>query len=232
MKPTRFEKWIIKFIPILLPILSAILCAIAYLLDEFAEISNKFILWLPFGVILVLISMTCGILIKKLYFGAHNDALTGLYNRRYFNYKLDDEISRIKRTQSVFSLILIDIDNFKKVNDTNGHLMGDEILKKLSCILKQSMRSIDIVARWGGEEFAIILPETDLNGARTFAERLRKTVEKYDFGLQVTISLGIVSTCDDLTLDELLTQADEALYTAKEKKNKVVAYSKFGYCET
>lgn len=138
----------------------------------------------------------------------------------------------MKRTQSTFSLILIDIDNFKKVNDTNGHLMGDEVLKKLGYILKQSTRSIDIVARWGGEEFAIILPETDLNGAKTFAERLRKTVENYDFGFQVTISLGIVSTCDVLTLDELLTQADEALYTAKEKKNIVVTYSKFEHCET
>jgi len=116
--------------------------------------------------------------------------------------------------------------------DTHGHLMGDKVLTKLGDILKINTRSIDIAARWGGEEFAIIFPETDLNGAKTFAERLRRKVENYDFGFQVTISLGIVSTSDELSLDELLTQADEALYAAKEKRNIVVTYSKLRYCET
>jgi diguanylate cyclase (GGDEF)-like protein len=165
-------------------------------------------------------------LIKILNYGAHNDELTGLYNRRYLNTRLAEEIERVKRTQSALSLIFIDVDNFKQVNDTYGHLEGDKVLAKLGGILKRNTRSIDIASRWGGEEFAIIMPETDLSGARTFAERIRETVESFDFGFQVTISLGIVSDCKDLSFDELLTQADEALYRAKEMKNKVVIYGK------
>lgn len=223
------KRKITNFTPILLPIVSVILWGVAFLLDEFTNMLHELV-WLPFVVIQIVISTACGVSIKKLYYGAHNDELTGLYNRRYLNYRLAEEISRVKRTQSTVSLILIDTDNFKKVNDTHGHLMGDEVLKKLGDILKSNTRSIDIVARWGGEEFSIILPETDLNDAKIFAERLRKTVENYDFGFQVTISLGIVSTCDELSLDELLTQADEALYTAKEKRNIVVTYPNLRYC--
>jgi len=231
MKFVAFKKQIIKSISILLPILSVILWVVVFLLDEFTDIHNVLV-WLPLIGIQIVISTTCAILIKELSYGAHNDELTGLYNRRYLNSRLAEEISRAKRTHSALSLILIDTDNFKQVNDTHGHLMGDKVLVKLGDILKLDMRNIDLVARWGGEEFAIILPETDLNGAKTFAERLRRTVENYDFGFQVTISLGIVSTYDGLSLDELLTQADEALYTAKEKRNRVVTYSKLGYCET
>jgi len=232
MKFVALKKQISYFIPVLLPVVSVILCVIVFLLDQFIKIPNELVFWLPFVVIQIVISTACVILIKKLNYGAHNDELTGLYNRRYFNYKLAEEISRVKRTQSTLSLILIDTDNFKKVNDTHGHLMGDKVLKKLGDILKLNTRSIDIAARWGGEEFAIIFPETDLKGAKTFAERLRRKVENYDFGFQVTISLGIVSTSDELSLDELLTQADEALYAAKEKRNIVVTYSKLRYCET
>lgn len=231
MKPTTFEEKIIFSAPVILIVFSFVLWVVAFLLDVLMNIPNLLV-WLPMLGIQIVISTTYVILINKLHFIAHNDQLTGLYNRRYFNFMLAKEISRIQRTKSILTLILIDIDNFKKVNDTHGHLMGDDVLKKLGYILKSNTRNIDIVARWGGEEFAIILVETDLDGAKIFAERLRKTVENYDFGFQVTISLGIVSTCDDLSLDELLTQADEALYAAKEKKNRVITYSKLGYLET
>ncbi|WP_425804686.1 GGDEF domain-containing protein [Desulfitobacterium sp. Sab5] len=231
MKPTTFEEKIIFSGPVILIVFSFVLWVVAFLLDVLTNIPNLLV-WLPMLGIQIVISTTYVILINKLHFIAHNDQLTGLCNRRYFNFMLAKEISRIQRTKSILTLILIDIDNFKKVNDTHGHLMGDDVLKKLGYILKNNTRNIDIVARWGGEEFAIILVETDLDGAKIFAERLRKTVENYDFGFQVTISLGIVSTCDDLSLDELLTQADEALYAAKEKKNRVISYSKLGYLET
>lgn len=219
------KKLIIKLSYILLPVLTFILWTITFLLSELYRTVPSELFWLPCGAIQILISLACGLLIKKLNYAANNDVLTGLYNRRQFNNSLSEELSRVKRTKSTLSLILIDIDNFKSVNDTYGHLKGDEVLKKLGYILKSSARTIDFAARWGGEEFAIILPETDLNGAEVFAERLRKNVENYDFGkFQVTISLGIVSTSDELSLDELLTKADEALYAAKAKKNMVIAY--------
>lgn len=227
-KPIAFEKQM-RFIPILLPIVSFLLCIIIYILDEIEKMENELLFWLPFTLIQIVIAITCGLLIKEFYYGAHKDILTGLYNRRYLNFKLDEEISRVKRTQSPLSLILIDVDNFKKVNDVYGHLMGDKVLKRLGEILRRDSRDIDITARWGGEEFAIVLPETPLEGAQKFAERLRKAVENYDFGFQVTISLGIVSMHKETSFDELLTQADQALYLAKEKKNIVVVYPKLGY---
>lgn len=219
----------IRFIPILLPIVSFVLCVVVFLLDEIKQISNELLFWLPFTLIQIIIAMTCGLLIKEYYNGAHKDALTGLYNRRYLNGKLLEELSHVGQTHSELALILIDIDNFKKVNDTHGHLMGDIVLKKIGEILRSDSRHIDIAARWGGEEFAVILPETALNYGYKFAERIRKEVEDCDFGFKVTISSGVVSTYNEVSLDELLTQVDQALYLAKEKKNIVVAYPKLGY---
>lgn len=224
MKLATFEGKIAFTALMILIVFNFVLWVIAYLLDVLTNLPNSLV-WLPMLGIQAVINIAGVVLINKLNFVAQNDELTGLHNRRYFNAMLAKEISRIQRTKSTFSLILIDIDNFKKVNDAHGHLLGDEVLKKLGYILKSNTRNIDIAARWGGEEFAIILVETDLDGAKIFAERLRKTVETYDFSVQVTISLGIVSTSGELSLDELLTQADEALYAAKEKKNRVITYS-------
>lgn len=224
-KTISLEQQIMKSIPVLLPIANLIICIAVFLTHKYAETAPRSV-WLSFIIIQLGISTYCGILIKRFHFGANCDELTGLYSRRYLNSRLGEEIERAKRTHSSFSLVFIDTDNFKAVNDTYGHLTGDKVLRKLGEILKSNTRSIDIVARWGGEEFAIIMPETNLDGAITFAERLRRTVENYDFGFRVTISLGVVSPHEEITIDELLTRADIALYAAKEKKNRVVNYSK------
>lgn len=220
------KKQLIKTSPILLPLVNAALWGGALILHKFFNILNSFVEAMPFIILQIVISWLCGVFIKKLNYGANNDDLTGLYNRRYLNTRLEEEIERLKRTKGSLSLILIDVDSFKQVNDTYGHLVGDKVLAKLGEILKHSTRRVDIVARWGGEEFAIIMPETDLSGAKTFADRLRRNVENFDFGFQVTISLGVVSDFKGSSFDEILTRADEALYRAKENRNRVVIYGR------
>lgn len=156
------------------------------------------------------------------------DGLTGLYVYRYFNDALEREIQRALRYQQSFSLIMLDIDGFKKVNDTFGHLQGDEVLKELGQILKMICRQIDIVSRYGGEEFTVILPQTDIEGAFVLAERIRKVVKNYAFGtkdtpINLTVSIGVANYPESATSKlDLIKEVDKALYKAKaDGKNKV-----------
>ncbi|MFN3966950.1 MAG: diguanylate cyclase [Endomicrobiia bacterium] len=165
-----------------------------------------------------------------LYELAVTDGLTKLYLHRYFQQRLDQELSRSKRYKSSLSLLMIDIDHFKKLNDTYGHPEGDKILKILAKIFKDSFRETDIIARYGGEEFACILIETGQSGAKETAERLRRTVENYPFNIKgnpikLTISVG-VDTWDFVTSkEEFIEHADRALYAAKNfGRNRVVTY--------
>jgi diguanylate cyclase len=124
---------------------------------------------------------------------------------------------------------MIDLDHFKMVNDTHGHLVGDRVLQQLGDLLRRQVRSVDVVARYGGEEFVVVLPETDKEGGAVFAERIRVAVAEHDFSdasdkLEVTVSIGVAGTPgDDIAFpEELLQQADTALYRAKEKgRNQV-----------
>ena len=152
------------------------------------------------------------------------DGLTGLYNRRHLMEVLSQEFEEGKRYSTNLSFIMLDIDDFKSINDLYGHQKGDMVLKEIGKLLKRNLRSTDIVGRYGGEEFAIILPQTDIKGARITAERIRKQVEKHRFeGLnRVTISLGVSSNKNCNSIDELIKRADNALYSAKRKgKNRV-----------
>jgi diguanylate cyclase (GGDEF)-like protein len=158
------------------------------------------------------------------------DGLTALYNRRYFMERLAEEFDRTKRYKRTLSLILIDIDHFKKFNDANGHPEGDYLLRSFAEIMKKIARKSDVVARYGGEEFIIILPEADKETAKITAERLRSEVEKTDFkGGQtqplgrVTISSGVASFQENTALfEELIKMADDAMYRAKEDgRNRV-----------
>jgi diguanylate cyclase (GGDEF)-like protein len=155
------------------------------------------------------------------------DPLTGLYNRRYLDLFLPNEIARSQRFSHEVSVILVDIDYFKDYNDQFGHPAGDEALRQVADCLKNGHRATDVVARIGGEEFAIILPETDLNGALNCAEKLRAAVGALStLKRQITISLGIAMLNEDMYKPEtLLHQADQALYEAKNQgRNRVCIY--------
>ncbi len=161
---------------------------------------------------------------------AITDGLTRIYNHRFFQELFEKEYTRSDRYNTVFSLIILDIDHFKRINDTYGHLCGDEILKSLAALVKSCLRSMDVVARYGGEEFAVLLPETGGAEALQTAERIRRAVEGTTFigadqGLKVTVSEGVATypSPDVRTRADLIAKADSALYEAKESgRNRVV----------
>ena len=153
---------------------------------------------------------------------AETDPLTNCFNRRALMEKLEQEMDRAARYATMLTGMMIDIDNFKQINDTHGHLVGDRVLKQLANLLKREQRSVDIVARYGGEEFVVLLPETTNAESRNFAERILRRVATHDFGevghpVRVTISIGIASYPDESVTDgeSLLRLADRHLYRAK-----------------
>jgi diguanylate cyclase (GGDEF)-like protein len=156
------------------------------------------------------------------------DEVTGLYNRRFFNLRLEEELSRYRRFNHPVSVVLADLDGFKAVNDEFGHVVGDETLRDVAQILMKHSRGINVVSRYGGDEFAVLLVETSKAGARLYADRIREVVAKYPFehGKVVTSSFGVASLPDDEagTAEDLFRAADEALYAAKRAgKNQVAA---------
>ena len=168
-------------------------------------------------------------LLEKLERQATRDYLTGLNNRRYFMERGETELAQAKRYGHKLSLLMLDIDRFKRINDTHGHKVGDIVLQQLAVILRDSFRTVDIIGRIGGEEFAVLLPETELAQATEVAERLRKNVAEADLTqatglpLRFTISIGVAELeGKDVSLDRLLELADKALYEAKQGgRNKV-----------
>ncbi|MBK6486681.1 MAG: diguanylate cyclase [Gemmatimonadetes bacterium] len=161
---------------------------------------------------------------------AQTDPLTAVLNRRALTERLTSELERVKRYDSTVSILLIDIDHFKRVNDSFGHLVGDDVLTDVGALLQSAVRSVDVVARYGGKEFVLVLPETALAGAIAFAERIRELIEERDFqhaqgnALRLTASIGVA--CYPLpgleTVEDLLAKADQALYRAKaEGRNRV-----------
>ncbi|MEW6274998.1 MAG: diguanylate cyclase [Bacillota bacterium] len=162
-------------------------------------------------------------LLENLAEQARRDPLTGLGNRRQLMADLNLEMRRAKRYGTPLSLILLDVDQFKRYNDTHGHPAGDEVLRQLAGLLTLNVRAFDKVARYGGEEFVIILPQTNLQGAAAAAEKLRQAIEQYSFlhgetqpGGRLTVSLGVASYPEHAgDVDDLLRQADKAMYRAK-----------------
>lgn len=158
------------------------------------------------------------------------DPLTGLANRRHFVEVVEAEFRRAERYGSSLSLLVMDIDNFKSINDTYGHLVGDRVIKEVAGILGYSLRQSDLAARYGGEEFAVLLPQTDLAGATLVAERYRREVEKHTFKtdraeFHVTLSIGVgaIPELGAVNVTDLIRRSDDALYQAKQAgKNRVV----------
>lgn len=154
------------------------------------------------------------------------DQLTGLYNRLHFNQLAAKEIQRTQRYQHDLSLVIMDIDFFKKINDTYGHLTGDEVLKEVSSLVQKHLRRFDVLSRWGGEEFALLLPETDLLGAVKVAEKIQLLVREYVFNqsISLTLSFGIATYQEGMKeVEDLILIADRHLYTAKNTgRDKIV----------
>jgi diguanylate cyclase (GGDEF)-like protein len=172
---------------------------------------------------------------RKLVEGALQDPLTGLYNRRMLEERLDSELASARRHDRLVAILMVDIDRFKAVNDQHGHLAGDETLRMVARTLRATVRQEDFVARFGGEEFVVIAPETGLEGARQLGERIRHAVERsrcvwQDHELSVTVSVGVTVSLLPAefvpaeTARHLVDVADRALYRAKDEgRNRVVA---------
>jgi diguanylate cyclase (GGDEF)-like protein len=160
---------------------------------------------------------------EKLLHLSNHDPLTGLYNRRMLEEQLTKDIQRADRYKHPLSLFMVDIDHFKSVNDTHGHTAGDLIIKAVANVIEELIREIDYSCRYGGEEFAIVLPETSLTEAGEIAERLRTTIEEKIFEindgkkLSITISIGVSDfATGSESLEVLINRADSALYAAKD----------------
>ena len=161
---------------------------------------------------------------------AHTDPLTQVVNRRALFGRLGAELERARRYNSVMSVLMLDIDHFKDINDTHGHLIGDDVLREVAGLLQTTVRSVDVVARYGGEEFVVVLPETPLAGAVTFAERIRVLIESHPFcpaqgPLSITVSVGVAAFPAEgvETIENLFARADDALYRAKAEGRNAVA---------
>lgn len=155
---------------------------------------------------------------KELVELASADPLTGVFNRRKLNNELQTELNRNLRHNNVLSLIIFDIDKFKHINDKFGHNNGDEVLKDFTRLISENIRANDVFARWGGDEFTILLPETNIETARQIAEKLRILAEDYQYAFvgQITASFGVTQFLIDDNEATFINRADEALYLAKE----------------
>lgn len=182
-------------------------------------------------IIIVLVNLIIASYQQKLEAMATTDKLTGLANRHVFDMLFQQAYSQSKRSKSRLSAIMCDIDYFKEVNDQYGHPTGDAVLKTLAQSIKNSLRESDIIFRWGGEEFLIILPESDIDVACNVAEKIRKQIEHLEItfsqkSIHVTISMGVATMSEFETANEVIMYSDKALYAAKEKgRNRVETYN-------
>jgi len=176
---------------------------------------------------IVLISYTVNLFQSRLEEMASTDKLTGLGNRQTFEIVINQALSQFARSPTPFSLILIDVDKFKFINDTYGHLVGDHVLQTMAALTREKTRQSDILCRWGGEEFIILAPNCALSDANRLAENIRKSIMESRFVLknpsqQITISAGVAEIMENEVADQIVGRADKALYAAKQNgRNRV-----------
>lgn len=212
-----------NYAALVLAALGALVGLTGYLLTVIFHSSYVWLIWLVVSLTLTIAGYIAGRLIKKLNLSSHTDFLTGLWNRRYFYLKLQEEEIGLTKKKPWRCIAMIDIDKLKEVNDRYGHATGDILLSEVAAILKKNTRKTDIVARWGGDEFAIIFADIALADASEVMERIRCRVEKmFHDSYGFTISVGIIPIDPDQDLRNLLKRADQALYKAKTQKNSVV----------
>jgi len=216
LKPASYY----KLLPALFGVLGFLFGLGCYLAENGPlKSNNHFFYWSIFFTLQTAVGIVIGFLIKHLYYTAFTDGLTGLWNFRFFYENLRRQLTR---PTASCSLIYLDLDNFKCINDTNGHQSGDEALRQLAAILRQHCRTTDIVARLGGDEFAILLPDASLDGALVVAERIRQEAEIQFAPYHATISAGVAVNWPEANADRLMSLADQALYRAKNGKNQVI----------
>lgn len=210
---------IYKSLPFFLGGLGLLFGLSCYFIVTCFEDAGHFTWWLIFLTVQTATGIAIGQLLKRLHISTNTDDLTRLANRTCFYRYLQKKLQR--SNLSALSLLLIDIDNFKQVNDTRGHLAGDNLLRKLALILQAHVPKGSLIARIGGDEFGIILSDTDLSEAQKLAEVIRCAAERELKDHHVTLSIGVTHHVDCDQPDKLISQADTALYSAKENKNSV-----------
>ena len=227
--------------PLVLSLLGILLWLLVYFIYGFFPMEQARWIWLTVVVVLVFNGIWLGEFIKTLAVKGYTDSLTGLPNKGFMYLRLNIDIEKYAKNEKEYSLAMIDIDRFKNINDTYGHLAGDKVIKEIATIISNNVRATDSVIRWGGEEYAILLPETSEEGAANLVDRIRKLVETHDFGPEiasqkVTISAGVVSFKNleevkkrenRLTnyTDLIVNFSDQALYRAKRTRNTVCRFS-------
>jgi diguanylate cyclase (GGDEF)-like protein len=221
-----------RFCPVLFGTLGILLIGTDYFVDKYLPTEFRAYFLISSIALFAFLGLALGRFIQRLYSFGYTDILTGLRNRGYFYSRVNFEMKRVRRKNSKLSLLMIDVDNFKAINDTYGHLTGDKVLKHIAHTFVKTMGRKELIARWGGEEFAIILPETGADDARKTAETIRRAIENCTTfssfcQSKVTISIGAATIADSMSTEDFVRLADKALYKAKERKNVVVWTSNY-----
>jgi len=211
-----------SYAPWTLAILGALIAIAGFYVDIMYLTSCKYLLWTIVGCILCGMGFTAGRLILHLSFSSHTDFLTGLWNRRYFNLRLQEEEKRAARKKTPIYIALIDVDGFKRMNDSYGHAAGDALLIELAGILKRNIRGSDVLIRWGGDEFVIMFSDTSLGGACDILERIRLKVSNAFLAYGLTISAGVLPFEPGQDMKKFIIKADQLLYEAKDRRNFVI----------
>lgn len=219
------DRMFLKYAHYIIAVMVFFLHLLGFWLEKYINGDASLTVWLLVGVVDVFFGFKCGYFIISLNAKVYRDELTDLPNRRFFNIAVSEEIARLNGS-NFLSVLMIDLDDFKRINDAYNHTIGDLVLCETARIFNSVKRESDIALRWGGEEFVIILPNTNAEGAAVLGERVRIAVEQHKFTIissQVTVSIGVATVNTKTDIDYFIKLADAALYQAKNQKNTVIS---------